>query len=185
MYLQSTSLTHGHSSLYLYPGTWVQSSVSLQIGLKWFVNLWDTYWVLGPGSWVWCQGSTLFLCNLIFGPHIPGPVNLWDTYWVLGPGSWVSDPGPETQDPACGLAPQSLEFSGKKLFAHIEIWICILMRIAHTQCSFGNVQTKLELNNKHVWISKAEIIYKQSLLTNFLFTYLPNKIIDDFNLRKV
>ena len=85
---------------------------------------------------------------------------------VLGPRPRTRYPGPGTQDPACGLAPQSLEFSGKKLFAHIEIWICILMRIAHTQCSFGNVQTKLELNNKHVWISKAEIIYKQSQCTN-------------------
>ena len=48
MYLQLTSSRHGHSSPYLCPGTWVLTFGSLQIGLKWFVNLWDTYWVLGP-----------------------------------------------------------------------------------------------------------------------------------------
>ena len=159
------------------------------LGLKWFVNLWDTgNWskmifqplghLLGPGSSAKVQPR--FYATWFLGPTSQDP----STFGTLI-GSWVLGLGPGTQDPACGLAPQSLEFSGKKLFAHIEIWICILMRIAHTQCSFGNVQTKLELNNKHVWISKAEIIYKQSLLTNFLFTYLPNKIIDDFNLRKV
>ena len=37
-----------HLSPYLRPGTWVLTSGSLQMGLKWFVNLWDTYWVLGP-----------------------------------------------------------------------------------------------------------------------------------------
>ena len=77
MYLQSTSLTHGHSSLYLYPGTWVQSSVSLQIGLKWFVNLWDTYWVLGPGSGAKVQPR--FYAS-----------------WFLGPRSRDSGPGLQT-----------------------------------------------------------------------------------------
>ena len=43
------------------------------MGLKWFVNLWDTYWVLGLGFWHQSQGSTSFLCILIFGTQILGP----------------------------------------------------------------------------------------------------------------
>ena len=59
--------------------------------------------LLGPGSWVQSQGSTFFLCNLIFGTQILGPVNLWDTYWVLGPGYRVLGLGPRTWDPRPGL----------------------------------------------------------------------------------
>ena len=64
------------------PGTWVLTSGSLQMGLKWFVNLWDT------GNW------SKMICQPL--GHL------------LGPGSWVSDPGPGTQDPVCGLAPHFL-----------------------------------------------------------------------------
>ena len=74
-------------SRHLDPNNWVLANGSIMI----YQPLGH---LLGPGSRVWCQGSTLFLCNLIFGPHIPGPVNLWDTYWVLGLGPRTQDPGP-------------------------------------------------------------------------------------------
>ena len=60
---------------------YVQALGSLQMGLKWFVNLWDTYWVLGPESGAKVQPR--FYAS-----------------WFLGPISWYSD---------CGLA-SSLAF---------------------------------------------------------------------------
>ena len=101
MYLQSTSLTHGHSSPYLGPGTWVLTFGVLANGSKMICQ--PLGQLLGPGSWVQSQGSTFFLCNLIFGTQTLGPVNLWDTYWVLGPGYRVLGLGPRTWDPRPGL----------------------------------------------------------------------------------
>ena len=86
MYLSSTSWTHGHSSPYLHPGTWVLLSGSLQMGLKWFGNLWDTAnWskiicqplgqLLGPGSchmglgiWVFPMSDLIFMCLVLLEP---------------------------------------------------------------------------------------------------------------------
>ena len=76
------------SNPYLRPGTWVLTSGSLQMGLKWFVNLWDTgNWskmicqplghLLGPGSRVQSYGSgqclTWFSCALFHGTQEPRP----------------------------------------------------------------------------------------------------------------
>ena len=70
MYLQSTSLTHGHSSPYLGPGTWVLTFGVLANGSKMICQ--PLGQLLGPGSWVQSQGSTSFLCILIFGTQFPG-----------------------------------------------------------------------------------------------------------------
>ena len=78
IYLLWTSWTHGHLSPYLCPGTWVLTSGSLQMGLKWFVNLWDT------GNW------SKMICQPL--GHLLGPGSR-----VLGPGSRTQDPGPRTR----------------------------------------------------------------------------------------
>ena len=89
MYLLSTLSTLGHSSPYLCPGTWVLISGSLQMGLKWFFNLWDTYWVLG--FWVQSYGSGhMGLPNVWPDFHVP---------WFIGPK--IQDPNPKIQDPDC------------------------------------------------------------------------------------
>ena len=77
MYLSLTSSTHGHSSPYLRPGTWVLTSGSLQMGLKWFVNCQP----MGHCKWVQNDLSTF---GTLIGSWVPG----------LGPGSRVLDPGP-------------------------------------------------------------------------------------------
>ena len=99
MYLHSTSLTHGHSSPYLGPGTWVLTSGSLQMGLKWFINLWDTYWVLGPGSRAKVQ--PFFYATWFLGPR-SRDLSTFGTLigsWVPGTRSWVrtQDLGPKTR----------------------------------------------------------------------------------------
>ena len=66
------------SNPYLRPGTWVLTSGSLQMGLKWFVNLWDT------GNW------SKMICQPL--GHLLGPGSR-----VPGPGSRTQDPGPRTR----------------------------------------------------------------------------------------
>ena len=96
MYLQLTLLTHGHLLPYLCPGAWVLTSGSFQIGLKWFVNLWDTYWVPGPGS----------------GPQVQ---SYFYASWFLGPRSW-------NPDPDCGLTPK---VRGRKILGmKLRGWKC-------------------------------------------------------------
>ena len=68
MYLWSTSSTHGHLSPYLRPGTWFLTSGSLHMGLKWFVNLWDNYWVPGPVIWVFPMSDLIFMCLVLLEP---------------------------------------------------------------------------------------------------------------------